>query len=209
MDKKNDPKLFEIIRRDNIEQQFGGTAPNLPVEPENGFFPPRMPSEKFIKDEENPDDILITEEQYINKYKNGEIPEGCISPYLYDQLKEEENKKDEINEPEILEQKVENSPIAINKSEPKVEIIRSRILMENIRNKENLEKEKILMDRKTKINRIRHFMNNDWDFDDELTFPQYHNINSSTLKEGNIISDINKFGIKKKNFFSNLSSFNN
>ena len=108
-----------------------------------------------------------------------------------------------------MEQKVENSPIAINKSEPKVEIIRSSNLMENIRNKENLEKEKILMDRKTKINRIRHFMNNDWDFDDELTFPQYHNINSSTLKEGNIISDINKFGIKKKNFFSKLSSFNN
>ena len=209
LDKKNDPKLFEIIRRDNIEQQFGGTAPNLPVDPENGFFPPRMPSEKFMKDEENPNDILITEEQYINKYKNGEIPEGCISPYLYDQLKEEENKKEDINEPEILEQNLENSPIVINKNEPKEDIIRSNILLENNQNKESLEKQKMLMDRMTKINRIRHFMSNNWDFDDEFTFPQYPNINSSTLKEGNIIGDINKFGIRKKHFFSKISSFNN
>ena len=209
LDKKNDPKLFEIIRRDNIEQQFGGTAPNLPVDSENGFFPPRMPSEKFIKDEENSNDILITEEQYINKYKNGEIPEGCISPYLYDQLKEEENKKEEINEPEILEQKVENSPIVINKNEPKEDIIRSNIPLKNNQNKESLEKQKMLMDRMTKINRIRHFMSNNWDFDDEFTFPQYPNINSSTLKEGNIIGDINKFGIRKKHFFSKISSFNN
>ena len=162
-----------------------------------------------MKDEEIPNDILITEEQYINKYKNGEIPEGCISPYLYDQLKEEENKKEEINEPEILELNVENPPIVTNKSEQKNDIIRSRFLLENIQNKQSLEKQKILMDRKTKINRIRHFMNNDWDFDDEFTFPQYHNINSSILKEGNIIGDINKFGIRKKNFFSNISSFNN
>jgi len=210
LDNKNDPKLFEIIRRDNIEQQFGGIAPNLPVEPENGFFPPRMPSEKFMKDEENPNDILITEDQYIDKYKNGEIPEGCISPYLYDQLKEEENKNyDEIHKPEILEYNMENSPIVFNKSESKNNIIRSSILMEDVQNKENLEKQRILMNRKEKINRVKHFMNNDWDFDDELTFSQYHNINSSTLKEGNIIGDINKFGKKKKNFFSNLSSFNN
>ena len=209
LDKKKDPKLFEIIRRDNIEQQFGGTAPNLPVDPENGFFPPRMPSEKFMKDEENPNDILITEEQYINKYKNGEIPEGCISPYLYDQLKEEENKKEEINEPEILEQKVENPPIVTNKSEIKKDIIKSSILMENIQNKQILEKQKILMDKKMKINRIKHFMSNNWDFDDEFTFPQYHKINGSILKERNIIEDINKFGIKKKNFCLNLSSFNN
>ena len=51
LDKKKDPALFKDIRRDNIEEQFGGTAPNMPQENENGFFPPRMPSEHFIKED--------------------------------------------------------------------------------------------------------------------------------------------------------------
>ena len=92
LDKKKDPALFKDIRRDNIEEQFGGTAPNMPQENENGFFPPRMPSEHFIKEDENINDILITEDEYINKFKNGEIPEEIISPYIYQKLKLEEKK---------------------------------------------------------------------------------------------------------------------
>ena len=68
INKIGDPKLFEIIRKDNIEQKYGGTAPNLPIDEDDGFFPPRMPSEHFIKDEENPKNILISEEEYINRY---------------------------------------------------------------------------------------------------------------------------------------------
>ena len=82
LDKKKDPALFKTIRRDNVEEQFGGTALNLPQDPENGFFSPRMPSEHFIKEEENVNDILITEDEYIDKYMKGEIPEGCVSPYI-------------------------------------------------------------------------------------------------------------------------------
>ena len=100
LDEKGDPKLFKNIRPDNIEQQFGGTAPDLsPVIP-NSFFPPRMPSPHFIKDEENKNDILISEDEYIKKYKNGEIPIETVSPYIYNKLKEEEIKESQtqINE---------------------------------------------------------------------------------------------------------------
>ena len=76
-----------------MKKKFGGTAPNLPVDDVDGFFPPRMPSEHFIKDNENPNNILISEEEYIRKYKNGEIPDCCVSPYIYEKLKlaEKEN----------------------------------------------------------------------------------------------------------------------
>jgi len=63
LDKKKDPALFKVIRPDNIEKQFGGTAPDMPVDAENGFFPPRMPSQQFITDNENPRDIVITEDE--------------------------------------------------------------------------------------------------------------------------------------------------
>ena len=87
LDKKGDPQLFKEIREDNIEEQFGGIAPNMPLESKNSYFPPRMPSNNFIKDNENINDILISEEEYINRYKNGKIPKACISPYIYEKLK--------------------------------------------------------------------------------------------------------------------------
>ena len=87
LDKKGDPQLFKEIREDNIEEQFGGIAPNMPLESKNNYFPPRMPSNNFIKDNENINDILISEEEYINRYKNGKIPKACISPYIYEKLK--------------------------------------------------------------------------------------------------------------------------
>ena len=90
IESKEDPALFKNIRKDNIEEQFGGTAPNMPVDADNGYFPPRMPSNHFIKDEENKNDILISEEDYIQKYKNGEIPTETVSPYIYEELKKKE-----------------------------------------------------------------------------------------------------------------------
>ena len=74
IESRKDPALFKNIRKDNLEERFGGIAPNMPVDSENGYFPPRMPSPHFIKDEENKNAILMSEEDYKEKYKNGEIP---------------------------------------------------------------------------------------------------------------------------------------
>ena len=59
LDDKNIQKLFEIIRMDNVEQKFGGTAPDAIIGLPNSLFPPRMPSSSFIKEEEDPKQILI------------------------------------------------------------------------------------------------------------------------------------------------------
>ena len=212
LDDDNDPALFEGIRRDNIEQQFGGTAPNLPVDPENGFFPPRMPSEHFIKDDENPKDILISEDEYINKYKNGEIPEECISPYLYDQIKAEENEKKNKENIEVLEKTEENTPKKTIKTHSRLKTInfeKSPLMKKNFSflNKKKLEKESILLKKKEERNKIISFMNNDWNFQDELSYPQHYRFKSE-LNGENILNDINKFGEKRKNFISKISLVN-
>ena len=211
LDDKKDPKLFEIIRRDNIEEQFGGTAPNLPVDAEHGFFPPRMPSDKFIKDDENPRDILISEDEYINKYKNGEIPEGCISPYLYDTLKkEEENQNIQVETVEEVQesipQNIANSAKITNHTTIENPIVKmpKKIGHESyykIDNEQTLKKKENLI-------KVKKFMYSKWDYDDELSFPKYHSINCANLREDNILDDINNFSIKKQNFVKKISLFN-
>jgi len=156
IESRKDPALFKNIRKDNIEEQFGGTAPNMPVESENGYFPPRMPSPNFINDEENKNNILISEETYIQKYKNGEIPVEVVSPYIYNELKEKEkaetkissNEKSEINK----EQKSQTD-------ENNKEIIEKEIQRNIMQNQINLEKKKILEIKRLEVEKVKKFIN--------------------------------------------------
>ena len=201
--KIGDPKLFEIIRKDNIEQKFGGTAPNLPIDKEDGFFPPRMPSEHFIKDEENPNDILISEEEYMNRYKNGLIPECCVSPYIYEKLilpKTDiiEDKKNEISTGRIINfsnKKKENREENIQQLETKkLNFIKNEriIKINEIQIRNNIAKEK-----------INNFINDNWNYEEEISLSSFNCFN----KLNYIVKDITKFGSKRNEFFSKISSF--
>jgi len=192
IESKKDPNLFKTIRKDNIEEQFGGEAPNMPIDSENGYFPPRMPSTYFIKDDERKENILISEENYIQKYKNGEIPIEVVSPYIYDELKEKE-KMDKIKEEEKNKNKKEE-----NNNQKKIE--------QEIQRKLD-EKRKIIDLKKIEIDKIKKFVNDyNWNYSDELT-----NINlySKYDIKPNIINDINKFSRKKENYSKNILSLNN
>jgi hypothetical protein len=208
LDDENDPKLFETIRRDNVEKQFGGTAPDMPVDSENGFFPPRMPSDRYIKDDENPNDFLITEEEYINKYKNGEIPEGCVSPYVYEQLKQEQiNEDDEEVKKTSPQSIVDNSgrnqsSVPIENPIPPISMPDKTPMDNGIIQGENNSK----TEEKRKL--VKDFATNNWNYDDELSFPIYHKFSSSSLKQGNILDDIYRFGRKRQSFFNHITSFN-
>ena len=208
LDKKNDPKLFKEIRKDNIEEKFGGTAPNMPTDNENGFFPPRMPSQYFIKEEENINDILISEEDYINKYKNGEIPEACISPYLYDKLIAKENIDivKEIPE-EIQEKKSENIKNIESNLSKKTVINKMNTQIKNQINDLNNNMENLILKKKTEEMKIKRFLYDRWHFDDEFSFVK-KNYDSNIFKHINILDDINKFGIKKQSFISKMSILN-
>ena len=124
---KEDPKKNLYINPENLEIRFGGKAQDLEYDKENSLFPPRMPSDYFFLENENPKDILITEEEYIEKYKAGQIPLRNASPYILEKLKKEtiEKYKSEIQEDksEIKEDKSEikedKSKIQEDKSEIK------------------------------------------------------------------------------------------
>ena len=92
---KKDKKLFADINPQNLEKRFGGQAPDLVYGQYNGLFPPRMPSDNYyFKDDENPDDILISEDEYIDRYKQGIIPKISVSPYILEDLKKKKEKED-------------------------------------------------------------------------------------------------------------------
>ena len=95
--------MFEEIRKDNVEMNMGGSAPNARIGEKNGIFPPRMPSDHFLLDSQRKEDILISENEYIKRYKNGEIPKDLASPFILDKLKEEEEeKKKKINKRKLI-----------------------------------------------------------------------------------------------------------
>jgi hypothetical protein len=202
LDEKGDPKLFKNIRPDNIEQQFGGTAPDLsPVIP-NSFFPPRMPSPHFIKDEENKNDILISEDEYIKKYKNGEIPIETVSPYIYNKLKEEEIKESQtqINE---INNNISDKKTDINESINKNDV---PMIKENIVKKEiNLERQRFLDAKKNHVEKFKKFVSCDWEVDEEITKMYY---NQEYNVKNNIINDINIFSRKKQKYTSKIFLFN-
>ena len=102
LDKNNLGHLFENIRQDNVEEKFGGTAPNIQegLENKNTLFPPRMPSMNFTIENENQKNILITKEEYIQLVEDKKIREDCISPYLREEiekLKKEKELEEKIN----------------------------------------------------------------------------------------------------------------
>ena len=94
LDSKNHNILFQNIRSDNVEQKFGGTAPDVTLGVPHSIFPPRMPSSFFLKEDENPEEILITEEEYLNLVENKKIEDFCISPYIKIKL---ENRQKQMN----------------------------------------------------------------------------------------------------------------
>ena len=206
IESKKDPKLFQNIRPDNIEEQFGGTAPNMPVDKENGYFPPRMPSPYFIKDEENKNDILISEEDYIQKYKKGEIPVETVSPYIHEELKQKEKSETKISSNETNDYNNKAQITQTNISNEDNIILQSKT--EIIQNKINIENNKIIIAKNSEMNKIKKFVNYNWHHDNETLSNNTISYNSESIKNVNIINDINKFGIKKQNFTRKLFSIN-
>ena len=200
---KGDPKLFKFIRKDNIEAQFGGTAPDMTPGEENCFFPPRMPSKNFIKDEENKNNILISEEEYIKRYKEGKIPIETVSPYIYNELKQKEE-LEKLKEQEIENNIKENEIKLIENNQEKKKEEEQKI--EIITNKINLEKQKILDKKMEKFDKVKKFVNYNWKIDEESI--KKTSYNSEYIKQQNIIKDINNFGKKKQKFTENIFLIN-
>jgi hypothetical protein len=119
LDGKTDPNLFQDISPQNLEERFGGKATNCIYEEENCLFPPRMPSDNYLKEDEDPKSILITEEEYIERYNTGNIPPQSVSPFVIERIKMEKimKEKEENNK-----KKKEDALIKKNEAKTKLEL---------------------------------------------------------------------------------------
>ena len=212
---KKDKSLFEEIRKDNIEQNMGGTAPDAHIGEQNALFPPRMPSEHFLLESESPENILISEEQYIQKYKNGEIPDDLASPYILEKLNinnksnnpiisDEKEKKIELEPKLIKNEKISNTSTNPSKNIKSIE--NNHILNEK---QLNMNNEKIIQSQKSSqkeynINKVKTFLYHGWDnFYDHENPIKYKNPKNSQ------INDIYSLSIKKQNYFSKITKMSN
>ena len=171
----------------------------MPIDCKNGFFPPRMPSPNFIKDEENKNDILITEDEYIKRFKNGKIPQETVSPYIYNEIKKEEEEKIKAEETKQKEKIKELNRIKKEKEECRIKNI-------IIQKQKILRKQKLIEEKKAKFNKIEKFVKYNWRFDEEIWNKKNYNLNH--IKTKNIIKDINKFGRKKETYTRKIFSLN-
>ena len=210
---KKDQSLFEEIRKDNIEEYFGGTAPDVHIGEENGLFPPRMPSDKFMLDSDNPQNLLISEEEYIKKYNDGEIPEDVVSPYLKDKLNLNKKNEENIEKQEIIE---DVRPI-FPRSNTETNSTSKNIIKKNNNNininainmKINKKKKssQILTKQQQNINRIKTFVYQGWEHNSENIEPEKYQ--SSTYNRNNFINNIHSLTYKRNKFFSKISLVSN
>ena len=59
-------EIFKYINLSQLEEKFGGEAVNM----ENKFFPPNFPSNNYFTELDNPDEILVKEEKYLEIIQN-------------------------------------------------------------------------------------------------------------------------------------------
>ena len=207
LDGKKDQSMFEEIRKDNVETNMGGTGPNARIGEENGIFPPRMPTEKFLLDSQRREDILISEEEYIKKYKNGEIPKDFVSPFILAKLDEEEKmqiKQDNLEkndiEPQIIPQ---NNKIEIYQNKTIDSAKEQEIINKS---KDIFEKEKqIFFEKRQAIHKVKTFMNSGWEFKEEFFNTKIINIKNHKKHQKKIVNEINSLCNKRKLFISNIS----
>ena len=217
LDGRKDQSMFKEIRKDNIEIDMGGTAPNARIGEENGIFPPRMPSEHFILESQRPEDLLVSEEEYIKKYKNGEINKDLVCPFILDKL--EEDKKQQMliqnNETNNINNEIKMELIQKSKT---LEASKSNII--NIGNKQEINNDimrkreeiiiqnrKILIERQQKIQKVKTFMSCKWEFkEDDISYGKYK---FNYISHNNIIKDINSLTNKRYIFINNISKISN
>ena len=203
---KKDQTLFEEIRKDNVEEYFGGTAPDVHFGEENALFPPRMPSDKFMLDSDNPQNILISEEEYIKKYNDGEIPEDVLSPYLKDKINLNKKKEEIIEKQEVVEDikstKIPKSNTSTNISLKK-RIKNNSIEVINVEKNKQNKIQQLLTKQQQNINKVKSFVYHGWEHHSETIEPEKYKIN--TEYGNNFINDINSLTNKRNNFFSKIS----
>ena len=214
LDGKKDKHLFDDFNPYNLEKRFGGQAEDLVYEGENSLFPPRVPTDNIFLPGENANNILISEDEYINRCKKGLIPTQSISPYILDKL-DEETKKVDIKSNTSVNKSMKKDKINISNIPSLKPVIPPKNNMNNdnkINNKYNKNtfpksnentdyssiKTNIILKKK---NNIKHFLSyTDWKIKDEFEGVKLH----KNVVSYQFINELKKFSIKKQKFKNSI-----
>ena len=167
MSNRRDKHLFDDFTPENLEKRFGGKAEDLIYGENDSLFPPRVPCDNVFFPWEDKNKILISENEYINKCKNGEIPIESMSPFIQEKLIiEEQNKK---------KHKEEQNKNIIKNETKKYNILNTNINIYNpiktsINNNNNFNLNNDIDIRKTKAYEINKFMrSSNWKLQEEFS----------------------------------------
>jgi hypothetical protein len=109
--KKN---IFTYINEEQVEQKFGGKAPNV-VPGMNRLFPPVFPSDNFLKpDQDEADSCLISEEKYKELHESNKLP--VVGKYFLNKWQKEEEEQKIIIEKKMREEEEANIKLIEEKS---------------------------------------------------------------------------------------------
>ena len=165
-----------------------------------------MPSEFFLLENENRNDILISEEEYIKKIQNGEILPGCENPEILHKINMQNYKNSDIRNSNLTENNRIYEPSTVFNSlifnGKKKSILTEKSNYKNstgvFRYKNNYNK--FLTDKKMK--QYNNILYSKWDYDEELNNVKMGHIGNYFNKNNNIINDIQKFAQRKNNYFT-------
>lgn len=116
-------KILTFINPEQVEKKFGGTSPNI-VPGGHNLFPPVMPSTNFLTKNQIRNKVLISEEDYQNRYQNNLITHP--SPYFLKRLEEE---KELVRQEQLLKEKLILEKLEYEKS---LEIIKTHKEFSNV-----------------------------------------------------------------------------
>ena len=204
LDGRKDKHLFDDFNPDNLEKRFGGNAQDLIYENGDCLFPPRVPTDNVFFPWEDKNKILISENEYIEKCKNGDIPIESMSPFVQEILineerkrkLEEKEKKNKIKNEQERNNNYENrnipNQIPIKKSSENYN--NNRIIFENYKNIYDIN---AINKRKKKAKEIKEFLtSDDWKIESEFINNKIFKIN----RTNNFINDLHKLIDKREKF---------
>jgi len=202
---RRDKHLFDDFTPENLEKRFGGNADDLIYGEGDCLFPPRVPSENVFFPWEDKNKILISEDEYIDKCKNGEIPIESMSPFIQEKLiNEERNKKKKLEE---IKKENSNKNDKINIINLKNTNINQNIpIKTGIINKHNIISTNMnnfnINNRRNKVDEINKFLKSaDWKIKEEFSDKNIF----TSLRKNNFINNIKSFAEKRDRFKQSIT----
>ena len=132
VEKKNLEIIQEFIRKENLQQKYGGLAPNV-IYGDDNLFPPVVPSNEYIKEEENIN--IVTPEVYKEMCLESKPFKPFVISENYKKIWEKEKQENILKEKRKLEMKPSNGSIGFTLNDFIIEVESTKFKGRNLNGK--------------------------------------------------------------------------